>query len=118
MKYLKEPDEEHGKADGLHDAGVVVQQGLSAASPPQVHLLVLLVVVEVLGQAAELVLEAGPRGEGAAAAEGNAVHQVLPLHVTPQTAAGQKRVVNQELGLGSVWRLENMVAYLERMHMK
>lgn len=35
-QYLKQPDEEHGEADGLHDACVVVKQGLSAASPPKV----------------------------------------------------------------------------------
>lgn len=90
-RYLKQPDEEHSEADGLHDAGVVVQQGLTAASPPEVQLLALLVIVEVGGIVAELLLDAGPRGQGAAAAEGNAVHQVPALHVTPYAATWGKR---------------------------
>lgn len=85
--YLEEPDEQHGEADGLHDAGVVVQQGLLAASPPQVQLLAPLVVVRMRSGVAQVVLDAGSGRQGAAAAEGNAVHQVLPLHVTAHTAA-------------------------------
>ncbi len=87
LRYLKQPDEEHGEADGLHDAGVVVHQSLLAASSPQVQLLALLVVVEMCRAVADLLLDARPRGEGAAAAEWNTVHKVLPLHVTPQTTA-------------------------------
>lgn len=89
--YLEQPDEQHGEADGLHDAGVVVHQRLPAAPPPQVLLLALLVVVEVGGAVAELLLDAGPRGRGAAAAEGDAIHQVTPVHVTPQAAAGEEQ---------------------------
>ncbi len=91
LQYLKQPDEEHYEADGLHDAGVVVHQGLSAASPPQVQLLALLVIVEMGRAVADVLLDAGPRGEGAAAAEGNAVHQVLSIHVAPQTAARKEQ---------------------------
>lgn len=90
-RNLKEPDEEHGEANGLHEACVVVQQGLSAAPPPQVELLAPLVVVEVYRPVADLLLDAGPRGQGTAAAEGNAIHQVLPLHVTPQAAGRRSR---------------------------
>lgn len=93
LQYLKQPDEEHSEANGLHDTGVVVQQGLAAASPPQVQLLALSVVVKVGRAVADLLLDAGPRGEGAAAAEGNAVYQVLPLHITPQTAAREEQEV-------------------------
>lgn len=93
MQYLKQPDEEHGEADGLHDAGVVVHQRLPAAPPPQVQLLALLVIVEVGRAVAELLLDAGPRGQGAAAAEGDAVHQVTPVHVIPQAAAGEEQDV-------------------------
>lgn len=92
LQYLKEPDEEHRQADGLHDAGVVVQQRLSAAPPPQVQLLALLVVVEMGRAVADLLLDAGSRGQGAAAAEGDAVHQVLPVDITPQAAAGRSRL--------------------------
>lgn len=83
QQYLKQPDEEHGEADGLHDADVVLHQRLSAASPPQVQLLALLVKVEVGGAVTEVLLDAWPRGGGAAAAEGNAVHQVVSFNVTP-----------------------------------
>lgn len=59
-----------------------------AAPPPQVQLLALL----VLGRAgAEMVLDAGPRGEGAAAAEGNTIHQVLSLHITPHTTEREEQ---------------------------
>lgn len=88
---LKEPYKQHCEADGPQDPGVVVQQGLLAASPPQVQPLALLVVVSVGCGVAEIVLDAGSGGQGAATAEGNAVHQVLPLHVTPHTAAEKKR---------------------------
>ena len=44
---LEQPDDEDDQTDGLHDAGVVFQQGLMAALHPQVQLLCLVVVVEV-----------------------------------------------------------------------
>lgn len=94
QQYLKQPDEEHSEADGLHDADVMVRQRLSAASPPQVQPLALLVKVEVGGAVAEVLLDARPRGEGAAAAEGNAVHQVVSFNVTPQAAAGEERMTS------------------------
>lgn len=94
LQYLKQPDEEHSEADGLHDVGVVVQQGLSTASPPQVQLLALLVIVEVGWAVADLVLDAGSRWESVAAAEGNSVYQILSLHITPQTATREEQVVS------------------------
>lgn len=42
----------------------------------------------VIGQ---VVLDAGPRGPGVTAAERDTVHQVLPLHVTEDTTAGQRQ---------------------------
>lgn len=66
--------------------GVVVQQGLAAARHPQVQDLRLVLVVEVGRVVGDLMLNAGTRGEGVAAAEGNAIHQVPPLNVTPQPA--------------------------------
>lgn len=96
LQYLKQPDEEHDEANGLHDARVVVHQCLLAAPPPQVQLVALLVVVVVSRAIAELLLDAGPRGKGAAAAEGNSVHQELPVHVTPKAAA-EKRGHHQAL---------------------
>lgn len=96
MQYLKQPDEEHDEANGLHDAHVVVHQCLLAPPPPQVQLAALLVVVVVGGAVTEPLLDAGPRGKGAAAAEGNSVHQELPIHVTPKAAA-EKRGHHQAL---------------------
>lgn len=60
--HLKEPDEEHGETDRLHDAGVVLHQSLTAASPPQVQLLAQLVKVKMCRSVADLLLDAGPRG--------------------------------------------------------
>lgn len=94
QQYLKQPDEEHSEADGLHDADVVLHQRLSAASPPQVQLLALLLKVEVGGAVTEVLLDARPRGGGAAAAEGNAVHQVVSFNVTPQAAAGEEQTTS------------------------
>lgn len=91
LQYLKQPDEENREANGLHDASVVVHQGLLATLPPQVELLALLVVVKMGQGVADLVLDAGPWREGAAAAKWNAVHQVLPIHVAPQAAAVERR---------------------------
>lgn len=88
MSHLKEPGEEHRQADGLRDVGVVAEQRLAAAAHPQVQHLRLVLVVEVGRVVGELVLDAGSRWEGVAAAEGDAVHQVLALHVAPQAAGG------------------------------
>lgn len=86
LQYLEHPDEEHGEADGGPDAGVVLHQGLAAAPGPQVEPLAQTVVVEVSRGVADLLLDAGPRREGAAAAEGNLVHQVPAAHVAPEPA--------------------------------
>lgn len=88
--HLKHPDEQHHEADGLQDAGVVLQHGLPAASPPQAELLARPVGAEVSRDAAKLLLDAGPRREGAAAAEGNLLHQVLPSHVAPEPPGRQR----------------------------
>lgn len=88
--YLKQPDEEHSEADGLHNADVVLHQRLSAASPPQVQLLAPLVKVEVGGAVTEVLLNARPRRGGTTAAEGNTVHQIVSLNVTPQAATGKE----------------------------
>lgn len=84
--HLKQPGDEDRQADGLRDVGVVVQQRLATASHPQVQHLRLVLVVEVGRVVGELLLDAGPRREGVAAAEGDAVHQELALHVAPQAA--------------------------------
>lgn len=50
-----------------------------------------MVVVIVGGVIGQVVLDAGPRGPGVTAAERDTVHQVLPLHVTEDTTAGQRQ---------------------------
>ena len=65
----------------------MLQQHLSAAPRPQVEAVRLVAVAEVGRVVGELVLDAGPRREGVTAAERNAVHQVLALHVAPQATA-------------------------------
>lgn len=91
VSHLKQPGDEDRQADGLHDVGVVVQQRLATASHPQVQHLRLVLVVEVGRVVGELVLDAGPRREGVAAAEGDTVHQVLALDVAPQSAGRERR---------------------------
>ena len=88
--HLKQPGDEDREANGLHDVGVVLQQRPAATFHPQVQLLRLVLVVEVSGVVGDLLLDAGPGGEGVAAAEGDAVHQVLPLHVASQSARKQE----------------------------
>lgn len=87
--YFKEPDEERDSTHGVHEAAVVAQQGSPAASHPQIELLRLVVVAVVCRVVGELVLDAGPRRAGIAAAEGDAVHQVPPIHVTLDATAGE-----------------------------
>lgn len=89
--YLKEPDEEDDGTHGAHHAAVVVQQSLPAAAAPQVELLGLVVVAVVGRVVGDLVLDAGPGRAGVAAAEGDAVHQVPPVHVAFDPATGKGR---------------------------
>lgn len=101
--YLTEADEERGGAHGVHEAAVIAQQGRPAASQPQVELLRLVVVAVVRRVVGELVLDAGPRRAGVAAAEGDAVHQVPPVHVALD-ATGEKRTACEGLRGLPTWR--------------
>lgn len=58
---------------------------------PDVELLSAVVVVVVGGIIGQVMLDAGPRGPGVTAAEWDAVHQELPLHVTEDTTARQRQ---------------------------
>lgn len=50
-----------------------------------------MVVVAVVGAViCQVVLQAGPRGGGVTAAEGNAVQQVAAVHITPDTTAKRR----------------------------
>lgn len=68
----------------------MIQQNLAAAPRPQVALLRLPVIVVVGGVVGDLGLDAGSWRECVTAAKRHSVHQVLSLHVTPQTAAGER----------------------------
>lgn len=75
--------------------GVVLQQCLATPFHPQVQLLCLVFIAEVSRVVSYMLLDARPRGVAVAAAEGDAIHQVLPLHVTPQSAReGEKERVS------------------------
>lgn len=71
--------------------GVVLQQCLATPFHPQVQHLCLVLIVEVGGVVGDLMLNAGPGRVGVAAAEGDSVHQVLPLNVTSQSARKQDK---------------------------
>ena len=87
--YLKKPDEERHSAHGIHEVAVVAQQGDPAAAHPQVELLRLVVVAVVCRVVGELVLDTGPWRAGVAAAEGDSIHQVPPIHVALDTTGGE-----------------------------
>lgn len=89
--HLEEPDGDDDDGDGLHDVGVVLEQGLAAALLPNVEFLCLVVIVVVGRVVGDLVLDAGPRRVHVTAAEGHAVHQVLAPDVVSQTAGEQRR---------------------------
>lgn len=91
--YLKKPDKEDNSTHGAHHAAVVVQEGFPAATAPEVELLRLVVVAVVSRVVGDLVLDAGPRGAGVAAAEGDTINQVPSINVAFDSTAcrqGQK----------------------------
>lgn len=93
--YLEKPDEEDDDTHGAHHAAVVVQEGFPAATAPEVELFCLVVVAVVSRVVGDLVLDAGPRGAGVTAAEGDAINQVPSIHVAFDSTAcrqGQKDV--------------------------
>lgn len=89
--YLQDDGGHDEHSDAVHHATEVGEEGLAAAPGPDVQLLDAVVIVIVGGVIGQVVLDAGPRGPGITAAERDAVHQVLPLHVTEDTAAGQRQ---------------------------
>lgn len=88
--YLQDDGDDNYHSDAAHHAAEVREEGLAAAPGPDVELLNAVVVVVVGGVIGQVVLDAGPRGPGVTAAERDTVHQVLPLHVTEDTTAGQR----------------------------
>lgn len=83
---LQHRDKHHQDTDGGHHASIVGQQGLTAAAPPHVELLRVVVVAVVGGVVGHLVLNAGPGGAGVTAAEWDSIHQILAVHVAPNAA--------------------------------
>lgn len=88
--YLQDDGKDDEHANAVHHAAEVREEGLAAAPGPNVELLDAMVVVVVGGVIGQVMLDAGPRGPGVTAAERDAVHQVLPFHVTEDTTAGQR----------------------------
>lgn len=68
----------------------VLEQRVTAAPHPQVELLGQVVVVVVRRVVGDAVLDAGTRRAGVAATEGDAVHQVLAVHVALEAAVGAR----------------------------
>lgn len=56
--------------------------------------MLVVVVGRVVG---DLLLDAGPGGVQVTAAEGHSVHQVLPLHVTPQSTEEQEKGISAQI---------------------
>lgn len=83
---LQNGHQQHQDSDGGHHASVVGQQGLAAAAPPHVELLGVVVVAVVGRVVGHLELDAGSGGAGVAAAERDAVHQVLAVHIAADAA--------------------------------
>lgn len=89
--YLQGDDRQYPGADGVHEAHVVVDQRLSAATVVQVQLLTLVLIVVVGSVVSQAVLETGPRGAGVTAAEGDSIHQVTTVHVATHTTGEEIR---------------------------
>lgn len=85
--YLQEDGEDDERSDAVHHAAVVGEERLAAAPGPDVELLDAVVIVIVCWVVGKVVLNAGAGGSGVTAAERDAVHEVLPLHVTEDTTA-------------------------------
>lgn len=91
--YLQEDGADNEHADAAHHTAEVGEECLAAAPGPDVELLNAMVVIVVGGVIGQVVLDAGPRGAGVTAAEGDAVHQELPLHVTEDATEGQTQTL-------------------------
>lgn len=84
--YLQEEDWKHCSSDGVHQAHVVVDQGLSAASHIDVEFLSLVIIIVVSWVVGEMILDARPWGAGVAAAKWDPIHQVSAINVALDAA--------------------------------
>ena len=89
--YLQDDSGDDERSDAGHHTAEVGEEGLAAAPGPDVELLNAVVIVVVGGVIGQVMLDAGPRGPGVTTAERDAVHQVLPLHITENTTARQRQ---------------------------
>lgn len=83
---LQHGDQHHQSSNGVHHPSIVGQQGIVAASLPNIELLGVVVITVVSGVVGHLVLDAGSGGAGVTAAERDSIHQVLTIHVAPNAA--------------------------------
>lgn len=88
---LQHGDQQHQCSDRVHYASIVGQQGITAATLPNVELLRVVVVTVVSRVVSHLVLDAGSGGAGVAAAEWHSIHQVLPVHVASDATKKTKQ---------------------------
>lgn len=93
---LQQRDQNHQGSDGVHHPSVVGQHGLTAAAPPHVELLRVVVVAVVGAVVGHLALDAGSGGAGVTAAERDSIHQILAVHVAPNAAKRMKQSVMLE----------------------
>lgn len=87
--YLQDDGGNDEHSDAVHYATEVGEESLAAAPRPDVEFLNTVVVVVVGGVIGQVMLDAGPGGAGVTAAERDTIHQVLSLHVTQHSTAGE-----------------------------
>lgn len=89
--YLQDDGDDDERSDGVHGAAVVGEERLATAPGPDVEFLRTVVVVVVGRVIGQVMLNARPGGSRITAAERDAVHQELPLHITQDTTTKQIR---------------------------
>ncbi|TRY94546.1 hypothetical protein DNTS_008445 [Danionella cerebrum] len=72
-------DQQHKDPNGIHHSTIVGHQSISAATLPDVQVFSVVVIAVMSCVVGDLLLDAGPRGAGVAATEGNAIHQKRPM---------------------------------------
>lgn len=82
---LQQDGEDDERADAVHHPTEVGEKRLPTAPGPDVEVLCAVLVVVMGGVIGQVMLDAGAGWAGVTAAEGDAVHQELPLHVTEET---------------------------------
>lgn len=86
VSHLQHSDKQHQCSNGVHQAPIVGDQCIPATPFPDVEFFCVVVVAVVGGVVGHLVLDAGPRRARIAAAKGDPIHQVLPVHIAIDTA--------------------------------